>query len=106
MDPTLDQVPVDTTAAPVDSGSSWNWESTVNGWGKSIFGLAGQYLGAATQLQAQQQAMKMASVSPYGTYWDGQSGVYRQMPGTVGGMSGGTILLIGAALVAVMLLKD
>ena len=102
MDPTQDVVTVDGTT---DTGSSFNWESMVNGWGTTLMNIGGRYLTNAQQLQAQQQSMKMASVSPYGTYWDGQAGVYKQMPGTVGGLSGGTLLLVGAALVAVMMLK-
>lgn len=110
MDPTLqDVVTVDGTGSIADTGGS-SWFEAIGGWLGSttadLTKIGGQYLLNQQRLQAQQAGLKMTSLGQGGYYFDGQTGTYRALPGTVGGMSGGTLLMIGAALVAVMLLKD
>lgn len=101
---------MDETVSTADTGGS-SWESFV-GWLGSTTGdltkLGGTYLLNQQQINARQNAMQMSSLGQGGYYFDGQTGTYRQIPGTVPGlgMSSGTLLLLGAALVAVMMLKD
>lgn len=111
MDPTYeDLVPVDGTLT-ADTGG-FSFESFYNSIGNAFDSLnkpnslLGQYMLNQQKINAQQSGLKMTSLGAGGYYYDGQTGTYRALPGTVGGMSGGTLLLIGAALVAVMLLKD
>lgn len=79
-------------------GSSWeSWIQKASGSLLDAYGKNTQY-----NNDYQLQKLKIQSQNPYGQmYVDGQP-----VMGGMGGMSSSTLLLIGVAVVAVMLLKD
>lgn len=81
-----------------------NWES----W---IQGVAGNVIGKAADKTYSQdyelQRLRLQALGDYGYYTEGQPGTIRPMrPGMVAGIPTGTLLLIGAAVVAFVLLRD
>lgn len=78
-------------------GASWeNWLQNIGG--KLVDG----YVDYKVTWPASAEASKMQLLGQRGYYTEGQSGAV--VP--IGGMSSGTMLLLGVALVAVLLLKD
>jgi hypothetical protein len=79
-------------------GNSWeSWIQKASGSLLDAYGKNTQY-----NNDYQLQKLKIQSQNPYGQmYVDGQP-----VMGGMGGMSSSTLLLIGVAVVAVMLLKD
>lgn len=74
-------------------------------WSSWFQQVAGNTINAATEAQFRQpyeiQKLQLQQQGPYGPYVEGQA-----MPGTVGGINTTWLLLGGALLVAVVLLKD
>ncbi len=105
----MDETVYDGTSTADTGGSSWE---AFAGWLGSttsdLTKIGGQYLINQQQINARQNALQMSSLGQGGYYFDGQTGTYKQIPGTVPGlgMSTGTILLLGGAVVLLMMLKD
>lgn len=90
-------------SSPSDSGaattSGGSWESWIQKAGGSLLDAYGKNTQYNNDYQLQK--LKIQSQNPYGQmYVDGQPVM------GMGGMSSSTLLLIGVAVVAVMLLKD
>lgn len=80
-------------------------------WESWIQGVAGNVIGKAADAQYSQdyelQRLRLQALGENGYYTEGQPGTLRPgMAGSVAGIPTGTLLLIGAAVVAIMLLKD
>jgi hypothetical protein len=86
-------------------------ETTSSGstWESWIQGVAGKVIGSAADAKYSQpyeiQRLRLQALGDMGYYAEGQPGTIAKT-GTVAGIPTGTLLLIGAAVVAVMLLKD
>ena len=94
---TMDMIGLgDNTSNPSSSAGSWeSWIQKAGGTLLDAYGKNTQY-----NNDYQLQKLKIQSQNQYGQmYVDGQ-------PVNMGGMSSSTLLLIGVAVVAVMLLKD
>lgn len=70
-------------------------------WGAWFQGLVSNM----TNMAMQQRTLETLQRGQYGYYREGQPGIY-PASAPVAGLSNGTLLLIGAGLVAVLLLKD
>ncbi len=81
------------------NGSSW--ESWIQGVGSKIIGSAAD---AKYSQPYEIQRLRLQALGDMGYYSEGQPGMIR--PGMVGGMSSGTLLLIGGAVLVFMLMRD
>lgn len=77
-----------------------SWEEWVQDVGGSVID---KYSDAAYSQPYEIQRLKIEALGDAGYYTEGQPGV--KASGTVGGISQGMLLLAGAALVALLLLK-
>lgn len=80
-----------------------SWSETLQGWGTT---LVDRWSQATYQTPAQLEAMRIKALGEGGYYEEGQPNfqVQRGAPGL--GISTGTMLLIGAAVLAVVMLRD
>lgn len=75
-------------------------------WVQNVAGTALDRYTATKQLEAQTDAMRLQALGESGYYLEGQRGTLVPVPRqTIGGIPTGW-LLVGAAVVAVVLLKD
>lgn len=83
-------------------------DETGNSWETWIQGVGSKLIGSAADAKFSQpyeiQKLRLQALGDMGYYTEGQAGMIR--PGTVGGISSGTLLLIGGALLVFMLMKD
>jgi hypothetical protein len=83
--------------------------SSGSAWETWFQGVAGSVINKAADAKYTQnyeiERLRLEALGDMGYYAEGQPGTIRQT-GTVAGIPTGTLLLIGAAVVAVMLLKD
>lgn len=81
------------------SGSSWE------SW---IQGVAGKVIGSAADAKYSQpyeiERLRLQALGDMGYYNEGQAGTIR--PGTIAGISTGTLLLIGGIALVFVLMKD
>lgn len=106
----MDETTAYDSGQTADTGGM-GWEAFGNWLSNSsdkLLNVGGQYLLNSQQIQARQNAMQLSSLGTNGYYFDGMTGTYRQVPGTVAGlgMSSGTLLLLGGAVLVFMLMKE
>lgn len=85
----------------MDETNGSSWETWIQGIGSKVIGSAAD---AKYSQPYDIQKLQLQQLGQYGFYAEGQPGAMRF--GTMGGISSGTLLLLGAGLLAVMLLKD
>lgn len=83
--------------------------STGSNWESWFQGVAGKVIGSAVDAKYSQpyelQRLRLEALGDLGYYAEGQPGTLRQ-PGTVGGITTGTLLLIGGIALVFVLMKD
>lgn len=100
----MDQDTLDMIGLGSDSASSpssgTNWESWFQRAANTV--VNGYNTSTANNQNYELQKLKLQSMNPYGAYYkDGQP-----MMGNAGVMTPSTLLIVGAVVVAVMMLKD
>ncbi len=86
----------------MDETNGSSWETWIQGIGSKVIGSAAD---AKFSQPYDIQKLRLQQLGAYGLYNEGQPGMVRYGAG-IGGISTGTLLLLGAGLLAVMLLKD
>lgn len=80
-------------------------------WEQWVQDVAGSVIDKAAEAKFTQpyeiDRLRLQALGDLGTYTEGQAGVKpAAQAGTIGGMNSGTVLLIVAAVLAVLMLKD